>query len=120
VSALLNSLLTIIVAMTSSFCLWMGASLLLADEPSAALLKLFSVGIFLYGAGSLALLVWAWRYPRLAVGRWAAAASMLLVFAWSAGSLDHGIISGLETAAIVVIAGIAWINWYSVRRVARR
>jgi hypothetical protein len=106
--------------LTSSVFIWMGLSILLADEPASSLVRAFSAGIFVYGCSSLALLARAWWHPDPALGRWAAAASTLLVFAWSAGSLDHEIISGLEVAAILVIAAVGWVNWYAVRKIAGR
>lgn len=78
--------------------------------------NIFTIG---YGVGSLAILVWAWcnggnksiKYIKyMAIG-------FLALFI--IGSMDVGMISGLEFVLILFVALLLCVNWYSVKYVAR-
>lgn len=96
----------------------MGGKLLFAGF-SPLLVRAVGFVLCAYGLGSLALLVWAWRYPRPKFANMAAATSTVLVLVWSLGSFDNSMISGLEIVAILAVAGLGWINCYTIRRIVR-
>lgn len=102
--------------MVSGLFCWLGASYL--TEALGDTLAIFAgIVALLYGISSAAFLVAAWLSPKSkfrSLSQWSAAFVLAL---WFAGSLDSGMISGLELWSIFGVALLLTINVVSVRRV---
>ena len=86
--------------------------LLSSSEPF--IVYLFAAVNCAYGLASLYLLVAAWRHPRVRlerIARWLASGFIVL---WVVGSMDSGMISGLEWGAILVVAVMLIPNYVAV------
>jgi hypothetical protein len=93
-----------------------GAGALVSTAPPRATV-LFGALLFLYGMVTLILLGLAWfrRQPALAkVSKFGGLAFFAAVFV---GSLDVGMISGLEWLMLMFVGSLLWLQFVAVRRV---
>lgn len=114
-----NVLWSVLSAAVSALFLGHGSWLLLqAGIETAAVV--FGVATLLYGVISLALLALAWGKPNKHLALWVFVIAGAFLLFQLAVSLDLGIISGLEWAALLLVAVMLSANWKAVRNVANR
>ncbi len=95
-----------------------GASLLvLGDTP--AILILAGIVNVAYGAFSLILLALSWVKPRGVYARIILTSIFVLMVFQVVGSIDLGIISGLEFAGLLIVFVMLTCNWLSVKYVVQ-
>lgn len=82
-------------------------------DGDSAFMRAFGVAVSAYALASLALLVIAWRSRSPKLQRVAPVFAAIVLINWTAGSFDHGILSGLEVAGCFVVA----LNWFAVRAI---
>ena len=80
-------------------------------------IRAFDFAVSAYVLVSLALLVIAWRFRSPKLRRLAAVCAAIFVVIRTAGSFDHGILSGLEVVGCIVVAMAAALNWFAVRAI---
>ena len=89
------------------------------SEAVPAWIRVFAIVTAGYGVVSIVILMWAWRRggnkPIKAINYMVIGFLALFVIS----SMDVGMISGLEIIGIIGVSLALWINWYSVKRVAR-
>jgi hypothetical protein len=78
-------------------------------------------GVFsiIYGVAGLAALALAWLRPFRGLASVAGTLAAIQVVLFVIGSLDLGMISGLEAASIIVAAFAVSVNWYAVHLLVR-
>lgn len=115
----LNVFWSALSAVVSVLFLGHGSWLLSQSELETGVLAVAAVTL-LYGVFSLVLLVLAWAKPNKHLALWALLAAGAFLLFQFAVSLDLGIISGLEWAALLLVALLLSANWIGVRNVANK
>lgn len=94
----------------------LGISIAIAASDSW-FVRIFGAALGACVLGSLVVLALAWRSRSPGLRTTAAMLAAILVVIWTAGSLDNGILSGLELYACIAIAMVAGLNWFAVRAI---
>ena len=80
----------------------------------------FAIITGLYGIGSILSILWAWVYGGVKTTQIVKRLAITFLALFILGSMDVGIISGLEVVGILGVAAVLWLNWFSVRYIANR
>ena len=80
----------------------------------------FAIITGLYGFGSVLTILWAWVYGGVKTSQIVKCLAITYLTLFILGSMDVGIISGLEVVGILGVAAVLWLNWFSVRYIANR
>ncbi|OGI64886.1 MAG: hypothetical protein A2W18_01840 [Candidatus Muproteobacteria bacterium RBG_16_60_9] len=101
---------------SSTIFVWVGYAISVGiDVP--ALARTFGIVAISYGAISFGLLVLAWVRAKPALQIISKYSSLAFLVTVIAGSVDLGIVSGLEWLSIIFTAILLLVNWLAVKQV---
>ena len=101
---------------SSTIFVWVGYAICVGiDVP--ALARTFGIVAISYGAISFGLLVLAWVRAKPALQIISKYSSLAFLVTVIAGSVDLGIVSGLEWLSIIFTAILLLVNWLAVKQV---
>jgi len=98
----------------SSVFVIFGASIYFEFNPPIWLKAIGTITI-IYGLLSIALLISAWKSKANLNHKISMWLSIIIFLATFIGSLDVGMISGLEFLSLIIVGGMLAINWFAVK-----
>ncbi len=111
----LNALLSLKSIIISSVFVIVGFSAV--DKKASLFLNIFGLSIGMYGLANLILLFVAWRLKQKYAHKLCLTLSIIFLCGYVIGSLDVGVISGLEWYGILVVAVLVFFNWNAIKSV---
>jgi len=113
-----STLLSIASFIVSCVFVFYGTGILLSEEVPKWIIA-FAIVAAAYGFSSLAILIMAWRRygtrAKIIISYLAIGFMVVFVF----GSLDVGMVSGLEVAGLLLVGVMLFINWLAVSTVVK-
>lgn len=83
-------------------------------------IMIFGVLTISYGLMNLILLLLAWKIGGDILGKVSIIGSVAFLILFILGSMDVGMISGLEWAGIFIVTLMTIINWFAIRKITLR
>ena len=111
----LNALLSLKSIIISSVFVIVGFSAV--DKEASLFINIFGLSIGMYGLASLILLFVAWRLKQKYAHKLCFLLSIIFLCGYVIGSLDVGMISGLEWYGILVVTALVFFNWNAIKSV---
>lgn len=115
---IISSLLTITSLAVSSVFFVYGAGILFVEEVPKWVI-VFGVVTAAYGLCSVAVLIMAWRSYGAKAKKLISYLAIGFMFVFFFGSLDVGMVSGLEIVGLLFVAAMPFINWLAVSVVVK-
>lgn len=82
-------------------------------------IQLFAILTVAYGVGATVIIAWAWLGGGVKAMKSIKVSAAMFLSVYVLGSMDVGMISGLEVLGILGVASVLWLNWFSVRYVVK-
>jgi hypothetical protein len=82
-------------------------------------IRLFAIPTVAYGVGATAIIAWAWLGGGVIAMQSIKVSAAMFLSVYVLGSMDVGMVSGLEVLGILGVASVLWLNWFSVRYVVK-
>jgi len=89
------------------------------SEAVPVLIMVFGIITIGYGIGSIVIMVWAWRKAGTKASKLIKYMAIAFLALFIIGSMDSGIISGLEFMVILAVSLLLWVNCYSIIKIAQ-
>ena len=113
---IIGSLLTVVSVVVSCTFIAYGAGIVVSEDVPKWIMA-FGVVTVTYGICSLAALLMAWGRYGAKTKRVISIFATVYMAVFIIGSMDVGMVSGLEVAGILLVATMLFINWFAVSSV---
>jgi len=77
----------------------------------------FGIASIVYGVGSIVLLVAAWKTTVPKIERYQRYLSAIFLILVVVGSMDLGMVSGLEIGSLLIAGLLVYVSWFSIKSV---
>ena len=115
---MMSIFLSFLSLLVSSLFSYYGLSVLFQPEVPVWIL-VFAAVTCVYGFLSITILIWSWINGTEQLTRASKISSISYLLVFFIGSLDVGVISGLEFVGLLFVAMCLWLNWYTIKSVVR-